>query len=311
MYLADIVVGIILDDDKENLEENRKLFEESNASNYYIENDIDFKLYEVVGLIGLKLDSMNLVDLPLVSIRKSVRYCEIVSYINRYFLRTKDGGSICCWLDYIMVDQSWINCMDNILLKYKSSGECEGLHCNTISINLGCGFALELDLINKDARIVRFSDKSGLSPYFYFGIVISDVTKLMPSLFDSFAGIHKHKELVYIDADSGTVIVPKECKDIVINSKFVSTLVLPEVVDSVAFIDEQNMINHIAVSRNTGYKSLCNIIYGILSDYISEYSILDKVNYFMESCEYKELVKYLRESVEFKEIMKNIEVTVY
>lgn len=86
---------------------------------------------------------------------------------------------------------------------------------------------------------------------------------------------------------------------------------MPEVVDEVELIDGRNIIKHIAVSKNTSYESLCNIIYGLLGGLISEYQLFDRVNEFIENCEYKECIDFLRDLIEFKEVMKNIDVTVY
>ena len=54
MYLADIIVGVILDEDS--LEQNKEWFKQNNC---YFES---CNIYSVCGLVGLKLDSMTLVD---------------------------------------------------------------------------------------------------------------------------------------------------------------------------------------------------------------------------------------------------------
>ena len=82
-------------------------------------------------------------------------------------------------------------------------------------------------------------------------------------------------------------------------------------VDEIELIDGRNIIKHIVVSKNTSYESLCNIIYGLLEDSISDYQLLDRMNEFIENCEYKECIDFLRDSVDFKEVMKDIQVTVY
>lgn len=110
-----------------------------------------------------------------------------------------------------------------------------------------------------------------INDYFYNIIEIEDIVENAKYLFNSNAGIHVYKDIVYIDSDSDTVIIPKECRTILIKSKSISTFVLPEVVDEIELIDGRNIIKHIVVSKNTSYESLCNIIYGLLGDLISEY----------------------------------------
>lgn len=83
MYLADIIVGVILDEDS--LEQNKKWFKQSNC---YSES---CNIYSVCGLVGIKLDSMTLVDLPL-NTRGFVRYRGILDYGHRYFVYGRDGG---------------------------------------------------------------------------------------------------------------------------------------------------------------------------------------------------------------------------
>lgn len=185
------------------------------------------------------------------------------------------------------------------------------LNSSVLDIKVRHGLVLELDLLNLYMRIVKANKVSGKKDYFCNNLNIEDIVENVPWLFNSNAGIHVYKDIVYIDSDSDTVILPKECRTILIKSKSISTFVLPEVVDEIELIDGRNIIKHIVVSKNTSYESLCNIIYGLLEDSISDYQLLDRMNEFIENCEYKECIDFLRDSVDFKEVMKDIQVTVY
>lgn len=303
MYLADIVVGVILDEDS--LEQNKEWFKNSNKD-YESCN-----IYSVCGLVGFKLDSMTLVDLPL-DVRKLVRYSTILDYDNRYFVYGSDGGRI-----YTLGNTgkpslpSAILDAEGLIVKYSKSLKYDYLNSSILDINIRHGFVLELDLLKLDMRIVKTDKVSGKNDYFYNSIELEDIVENAPYLFNSNAGVHVYNDLAYINSDSDTVIIPKECRTILVKSKSISTFVLPEVVDEIELIDGRNIIKHIAVSKNTSYESLCNIIYGLLSDSISSNQLLDNMNEFIENCEYKECIDFLRDSIEFKEVMKNIEVTVY
>lgn len=303
MYLADIIVGIILDED--NLEQNKEWFKQSNC---YFES---CNIYSVCGLVGLKLDSMTLVDLPL-DIRKLVRYSALLDYYNRYFVHGNDDVKIYTLGSY---GNPSLPCdildAEGLIVKYSKSLKYDYLNSSVLDLRVKHGIVLEIDLLNLDIRLVKTDGISGKNDYFYNIIEIEDIVENVPWLFNSNAGIHVYKDIVYIDSDSDTVIIPKECITILIKSKSISTFVLPEVVDEIYLIDGRNIIKHIVVSKNTSYESLCNIIYGLLEDSISDYQLLDRMNEFIENCEYKECIDFLRDSIEFKEVMKNIEVTVY
>lgn len=303
MYLADIVVGVILDEDS--LEQNKEWFKQSNKD-YESCN-----IYSVCGLVGFKLDSMTLVDLPL-DIRKLVRYSTILDYDNRYFVYGSDGGMI-----YTLGNTgkpslpSSILDAEGLIVKYSKSLKYDYLNSSILDLKVRHGLVLELGLLKLDMRIVKANKVSGKKDYFCNNLNIEDIVENVPWLFSSNAGVHVYKDIAYIASDSDTVIVPKECRTILVKSKSISTFVLPEIVDEIELIDGRNTIKHIAVSKNTSYESLCNIIYGLLGDLISEYQLLDKMNRFIENCEYKECIDFLRDSVDFKEVMKDIQVTVY
>lgn len=303
MYLADIVVGVILDEDS--LEQNKEWFKNSNKD-YESCN-----IYSVCGLVGLKLDYMTLVDLPL-NTRGCVRHRGILDYEHRYFVYGKNGCKVHTVYD---TGKPSLPCSildaEGLVVKYNKSLKYDYLNSSVLDIKVRHGLVLELDLLNLDMRIVKANKVSGKKDYFCNNLNIEDIVENVPWLFNSNAGIHVYKDLAYIDSDSDTVIIPKECRTILINSKSTSTFVLPEVVDEIELIDGRNIIKHIAVSKNTSYESLCNIIYGLLGDLISEYLLLDRMNEFIENCEYKECIDFLRDSIEFKEVMKNIGVTVY
>lgn len=303
MYLADIIVGVILDEDS--LEQNKEWFKQSNC---YSES---CNIYSVCGLVGLKLDSMTLVDLPL-NTRGCVRHRGILDYEHRYFVYGKNGCKVHTVYD---TGKPSLPCSildaEGLVVKYNKSLKYDYLNSSVLDIKVRHGLVLELDLLNLDMRIVKANKVSGKKDYFCNNLNIEDIVENVPWLFNSNAGIHVYNDLSYIDSDSDTVIIPKECRTILINSKSTSTLVLPEVVDEIELIDCRNIIKHIAVSKNTSYESLCNIIYGLLGDLISEYQLFDRMNEFIENCEYKECIDFLSDSIEFKEVMKNIEVTVY
>lgn len=303
MYLADIIVGIILDEDS--LEQNKEWFKQNNR---YSES---CNIYSVCGLVGLKLDSMTLVDLPL-NTRGFVRYRGILDYEHRYFVYGKNGCKVNTVYDtgkpslpYSILDA------EGLVVKYNKSLKYDYLNSSVLDIKVRHGLVLELDLLNLDMRIVKANKVSGKKDYFCNNLNIEDIVESAPWLFNSNAGIHVYKDIVYIDSDSDTVIIPKECRTILIKSKSLSTFVFPEVVDEIYLIDGRNIIKHIVVSKNTSYESLCNIIYGLLEDSISDYQLFDRMNEFIENCEYKECIDFLRDSIEFKEAMKNIDVTVY
>lgn len=250
---------------------------------------------------------MPLVDLPL-NTRGFVRYRGILDYGYRYFVYVRDGGKVYTLGDYGSPSlPSSILDADGLVIKYNKSLKYDYLNSSILDIKVRHGLVLELDLLKLDMRIVKENKVSGKKDYFCNNLDIEDIVENVPWLFNSNAGIHVYKDLSYIDSDSDTVIIPKECRTILINSKSTSTFVLPEVVDEVELIDGRNIIKHIVVSKNISYESLCNIIYGLLGGLISEYQLFDRVNEFIENCEYKECI----DLIEFKEVMKNIDVTVY
>lgn len=303
MYLADIIVGVILDEDS--LEQNKEWFKQSNC---YSES---CNIYSVCGLVGLKLDSMTLVDLPL-NTRGCVRYRGILDYENRYFVYGRDGGKVYTLGDYGSPSlPSSILDAEGLVIKYNKSLKYDYLNSSILDLKVRHGLVLELNLLKLDMRIVKVNKVSGKKDYFCNNLDIEDIVENVPWLFNSNAGIHVYKDIAYIDSDSDTVIIPKECRTMLIKSKSISTFVLPEAVDEIYLIDGRNIIKHIAVSKNTSYESLCNILYGLLGDSIIEYQLLDRMNEFIENCEYKECIDYLRDSIVFKEAMKDIEVTVY
>ena len=222
------------------------------------------------------------------------------------------GGKVYTLGDY---DKPSLPCSildaDGLVIKYNKSLKYDYLNSSILDIKVRHGLVLELDLLKLDMRIVKANKVSGKKAYFCNNLDIEDIVENVPWLFNSNAGIHVYKDIAYIDSDSDTVIIPKECRTILIKSKSISTFVLPEIVDEIELINGRNTIKNIVVSKNTGYKSLCNIIYGLISNSISEYKLLDKMNGFIENCEYKECIDFLRDSIGFEEIMKNIEVTVY
>lgn len=303
MYLADIIVGIILDEDS--LEQNKEWFKQSNC---YFES---CNIYSVCGLVGLKLDSMTLVDLPL-NTRGCVRHRGILDYGHRYFVYGRDEVKVYTLGDYGSPSlPSSILDAEGLVIKYNKSLKYDYLNSSILDLKVRHGLVLELDLLKLGMRIVKANKVSGKKDYFCNNLDIEDIVENVPWLFNSNAGIHVYNDLSYIDSDSDTVIIPKECRTILVKSKSISTFVLPEIVDEIELIDGRNIIKHIAVSKNTSYESLCNIIYGLLEDSISDYQLLDRMNEFIENCEYKECIDFLRDSIEFKEVMKNIEVTVY
>ena len=303
MYLADIIVGIILDEDS--LEQNKEWFKQSNC---YSE---PCNIYSVCGLVGLKLDSMTLVDLPL-NTRGCVRHRGILDYEHRYFVYGKNGCKVHTVCD---TGKPSLPCSildaEGLVVKYNKSLKYDYLNSSVLDLKVRHGLVLELDLLKLDMRIVKANKVSGNEDYFCNNLDIEDIVENVPWLFNSNAGIHVYKDIVYIDSDSDTVIIPKECRTTLIKSKSIYTFVLPEVVDEIELIDGINTKKHIAVSKNTRYESLCNIIYGLLGDLISEYQLLDKMNRFIENFEYKECIDFLRDSADFKEVMKDIQVAVY
>lgn len=153
MYLADIIVGIILDEDS--LEQNKEWFKQSNC---YFES---CNIYSVCGLVGLKLDSMTLVDLPL-DIRKLVRYSALLDYYNRYFVHGNDDVKIYTLGSY---GNPSLPCAildaEGLIVKYSKSLKYDYLNSSVLDLRVKHGIVLEIDLLNLDIRLVKTDGISG------------------------------------------------------------------------------------------------------------------------------------------------------
>ena len=153
MYLADIIVGIILDE--ASLEQNKEWFIQSNR---YSES---CNIYSVCGHVGLKLDSMTLVDLPL-GTRGCVRHRGILDYEHRYFVYGKNGCKVHTVYD---TGKPSLPCSildaEGLVVKYNKSLKYDYLNSSVLDIKVRHGLVLELDLLNLDMRIVKANKVSG------------------------------------------------------------------------------------------------------------------------------------------------------
>ena len=177
--------------------------------------------------------------------------------IDTLYMAEMGGGKVYTLGDYGSPSlPSSILDAEGLVIKYNKSLKYDYLNSSILDIKVRHGLVLELDLLKLDMRIVKANKVSGKKDYFCNNLDIEDIVENVPWLFNSNAGIHVYKDLSYIDSDSDTVIIPKECRTILINSKSTFTFVLPEVVDEVELIDGRNIIKLIAVSKNTSYESL-------------------------------------------------------
>lgn len=335
MYLSDIKVGYILSENsvqknKKRLNDIRKAFKRSLVDRSVDVSKLD-RVYSIVGLVGFDFKSMSFVDLPLTGKEKVARFGAKGFCKYRYFIEHENKAYLCLNTEYgwEFEDYSINSDKHSVVIKYRESGEYRYfggsildipiIACvsdisytfSTIKIPFGHTILLEVDFLEPSINLVKDSDISGKGVHFITHISVREVVSLFSSIFDSSSGIHRYSDIVYIDSDSDTVIIPKECSVILIDSSSIKTLALPEKVDNIRYINGMHPIKNIMISKNTGCQSLCNIIYWILLCYADVGELLDAMKSFYWNADYDGCIEYLRQSNSFSKVMRDIQVTVY
>lgn len=334
MYLSDIKVGYILSENsvqknKKRLNDIRKAFKRSLVDRSVDVSKLD-RVYSIVGLVGFDFKSMSLVDLPLTG-KNNIMYGGKGTTKHRYFIELENKSYLCHNTEYgwEFADYALRDDRHSIVIKYRKSGEYRylggsildipiisdisdlSLTLSTLKIPFGHSVLLEVNFLEPSISLVKDSDISGKGLHFITHIYIQDVVSRLSSMFDSSYGVHRYNDIVYIDSGSDTVVIPKECNNIFIGSSSVETFALPEEVDSIRHTCGSRHIKNIMISKNTGCRSLCNIIYWILLCYADVGELLDAMRSFYWNADYDECIEYLRKSSIFSKVMRDIQVTVY
>lgn len=333
-FKADILVGFILDDDsvqrnRKHLNDIKKDFKMGLVDSSVDESTLD-KVYSIVGLVGFDFKSMSLVDLPLTS-KNHITYGGSGTTKYRYFIEHESKSYLCLSTEFGWEFSDYALRYDrhSIVIKYRKSGEYRylggsildipiisdisdlSLTLSTLKIPFGHSVLLEVNFLEPSISLVKDSDISGKGLHFITHIYIQDVVSRLSSMFDSSSGVHRYNDIVYIDSGSDTVVIPKECNTIFIGSSSVETFALPEEVDSIRHTCNSRHIKNIMISKNTGCRSLCNIIYWILLGCVDVEELKDAMKSFNWNADYDGCIEYLRKSSIFSKVMRDIQVTVY